>query len=162
MSDNDKKLRGRAPLTVVRGASGAASHVYFSQVVDPKTVDPDEIDRLVGENFLEWVVPDGIGWKLAEDGVSGEAGTPVTVSQPTIADPERDAILRDPGLVNEAAHKAAARTADGDTDKADAPRRGRPSADEKAKLVEQAVAVGMDRGEAEKASVADLRAALKQ
>lgn len=38
--------------------------------------------------------------------------------------------------------------------------RGRPSADEKAKLVDQAVAAGMSKIEAEKASVADLRSAL--
>lgn len=43
------------------------------------------------------------------------------------------------------------------------PRRaGRPSKAEKAELVDAAVKAGMDRGEAEKASVSDLRAALNK
>ena len=43
----------------------------------------------------------------------------------------------------------------------EAPDDGKAKRGTKADLVEQAVAAGMDRGEAEKASVADLRAALK-
>jgi hypothetical protein len=97
MSNDNRKLRGHAPLTIVRNASNVGIHVYFSQIVDPAALNPDDLDRLVAEDFLEWVVPDGGGWKLAEATGSGDAGDPVTVSQPTMADPGAD-----PGLVNAA------------------------------------------------------------
>jgi hypothetical protein len=168
MSDDKRKLRGRAPLTVVRGASGVSQHVYYSQVLDPREVHVDDLDRLVEERFLEWVVPDGVGWKLAEDTATGRAGDVVTVSSAEMTNPD-DEPGRDPGLVNTVARRPG-RDADRDGEpKQDTVRRpGRPSnaekaaAAEKAELVDAAVKAGMDRGEAEKASVADLRAALKQ
>lgn len=167
MSDDNRKLRGRAPLTVVRSSSGPSQHVYFSQILDPRAVDPDDLERLVEENFLEWVVPGDAGWKLAEDSLSGDAGDPVTVSQPTMADPEHD-----PGLVNATAQRAASDTADRDKSDADSrwaaaeaklPKGQKPDgrAGEDTWRV-YAVRQGMDRGEVEKASKADLMAALNK
>jgi hypothetical protein len=101
-----RMLRGRAPLTFVRGAAGVGQHVYFSQLVDPAAVDKDEQARLVDEHFLEWVVPDGDGWKLAEDTVSGGKGDAVTVGSTAIADP--DGPETDPGDTNVDASKAKA------------------------------------------------------
>jgi hypothetical protein len=102
----DKMLRGRAPLTFVRGTSGVGQHVYFSGLVDPGAVDPGDLDRLVAENYLEWVVRDGGNWKLAEDAVSGDKGDPVTVGSTAIADP--GAPETDPGLTNSDTSKATA------------------------------------------------------
>lgn len=101
-----RMLRGRAPLTFVRGTAGVGQHVYFSQLVDPAAVDKDEQTRLVDEHYLEWVVPDGAGWKLAEDTVTGDKGDTVTVASPAIADP--DIPEADPGDTNVDTSKAKA------------------------------------------------------
>lgn len=154
----DKKmLRGKAPLTMYRGAGGPGGHVYRNAVIDPRLVDTTDRERLVRDQFLEWVVPDGEGWKLAEDTDTGKAGDPVTVSDVGIDDPERN----DPGLVNV--------EADTTSDPAVEQKR----ADAKAKLaelggtpdgrssnevlVEYLVGKGYDRAEVEKADRAELR-----
>lgn len=180
MGDSKKQLRGRAPLTILRGANGVHMHVYATQLVDPAVGDGDEVKRLVDEGFLEWVVRDASGWKRAEDSDAGSAGDMVTVASAAISDPDQEPSARatDPGLVNAGAHRAAGTRgrsdAEQDTGKDDgektARRPGRPSNAEKAErdkaekadLVEQAVKAGMDRGEAEKASAADLKAALNR
>lgn len=99
-----RMLRGRAPLTFVRGISGVGQHVYFSSLTDPAGVDPDDMARLVAEGYLEWVVPDGAGWKLAEDTDSGGKGDAVTVGSTAIADPS--APQSDPGETNVDTSKA--------------------------------------------------------
>ncbi len=93
-------------------------------------------------------------------GVDG-SGTPLVDDRPTVGDgnPGDPVELNDPGRTNDVEHRKAVEAADADRDAAR--RAGRPSNAEKKALVEQAVKAGMDRGEAEKASVADLRAALK-
>lgn len=73
-----------------------------------------------------------------------------------------EAGLNADGEVGEAQPKDDTVTADASAEGRQVRRGGRPSAAEKADLVDQAVAAGMDRAEAEKASVADLRSALKQ
>ena len=76
----EKMLRGKAPLTVWRGANGGpGGSLYRGGVLDPKLVDADDRDRLVTEGFLDWVVRDGESWKLAEDTDTGDKGDPVTI-----------------------------------------------------------------------------------
>lgn len=170
-----KMLRGKAALTIVRGNPGR--HVYRNEIVDPRQLWDEDRERLTTEGFLEWVVPDGDGWKLAEDTDSGAKGDSVTVGS-TSADVSRSAQQSegndpaDPGLVNQ--QQIAAAPVQGNGLDAD---RDRSRTAAKAKLptdgtaphanagkdvwVEYAVAKGMDRGEAEKADKADLIAALK-
>lgn len=100
---------------------------------------------------------------LDRDAVPGvdAAGTPLVDDRPTVGDGNAgDPVsLNDPGVVNAVEHQKAVdatRAAE-----AEARKGGRPSNADKAKLVDQAVAAGMDHREAEKASVAELRAALK-
>jgi hypothetical protein len=103
MADKYKMLRGAAALTVVRGTPGR--HVYRNEVVDPRSVYPQDQERLVAEGFLEWVVKDGDNYTLAEDGASSEKGDSVTVGT-TSADVSPDAQRNegadpaDPGLTN--------------------------------------------------------------
>lgn len=148
-------LRGKAPLTMYRGAGGPGGHVYRNAILDPRLVDTIDRERLVREQFLEWVVPDGESWKLAEDTDTDKAGDPVTVGDVGIDDPQ------DPGLVNTA----------GDTSGAD-PEVEQKRAAARAKLaesggtpdgrsseavwIEYAVSKGTDRTEAEKAGKAAL------
>lgn len=89
------------------------------------------------------------------------SGTPLVDDKPTVGDgnPGDPVELNDPGTVNAVEHQKAVDATEADRE---ASRRGgRPSNAEKKALVDQAVKAGMDRGEAEKASTADLRAALK-
>jgi hypothetical protein len=118
--ENYKMLRGAAALTVVRGTPGR--HVYRNEVVDPRSVYEDDMQRLVAEGFLEWVVKNGDSYTLAEDGKSGEAGDSVTVGT-TSADVSPDAQHSegndpaDPGLTNA---PTATDPATAERDKADA------------------------------------------
>lgn len=92
-----KMLRGKAPLTMYRGAADSpGGHIYKNSVIDPRLIDTTDRERLVREQFLEWVVQDGENWKLAEDTDTGDAGDPVTVGDVGIVDPSD----RDPGTVN--------------------------------------------------------------
>jgi hypothetical protein len=153
-----KMLRGKAPLTMYRGAGGPGGHIYRGSVIDPRLIDIADRDRLVTEQFLEWVVPDGENWKLAEDTADGEAGDPVTVGDVGLVDP----VDRDPGKTNTV----------GDTSNAD-PEVEQKRAAAKAKLaeiggtpdgrssdavlVEYLVGKGYSRTEVEKADRAELR-----
>ncbi len=156
----DKKmLRGKAPLTMYRGAGGVGGNVYRGSVVDPRLIDATDRERLVREMFLEWVVGDGESWKLAEDTDDGKAGDPVTVGDTGLVDPSD----RDPGNVNVNVE------ADSTSDPAVEQKR----ADAKAKLaelggtpdgrasnevlVEYLVGKGYDRAELEKSDRAELR-----
>jgi hypothetical protein len=104
---DERMLRGREALTIVRGTPGR--HVYRNEIVDPRSVYPDDQERLVGEGFLEWVSPDGAGgWKLAEDGLSGDKGDSVTVGTTSAdvspqAQQSQGADPADPGLTNDPA-----------------------------------------------------------
>ncbi len=155
----DKKmLRGKAPLTMYRGAGGVGGNVYRGTVVDPRLIDVTDRERLVREQFLEWVVPDGESWKLAEDTKDGEAGDSVTVGDVGLVEPSE----RDPGKTNTEA----------DTSKAD-PEVEQKRAAAQAKLaelggtpdgrasnevlVEFLVGKGYDRAEVEKADRTELR-----
>lgn len=92
-----RMLRGKAPLTMYRGAADSpGGHLYRGSVIDPRLVDTADRERLVRELFLEWVVQDGESWKLAEDTDTGEAGDPVTVGDVGLVDPSE----RDPGNTN--------------------------------------------------------------
>ena len=158
----NKMLRGKAPLTMYRGAGGPGGLLYRGSVIDPMRVDADDAKRLTAEGFVEWVVPDGESWKLAEDTADGEKGDPVTVGDVGIADPNEP----DNGTVNTEAEKVedpeveARRTAARQklTEAGGVPD-GRMSKDV---WIEYAVAEGMDRDEAERADKADLVAALKK
>lgn len=147
-----RMLRGKAPLTMYRGtADSPGGHIYKNSVIDPRLIDTVDRERLVRELFLEWVVPDGENWKLAEDTADGEAGDPVTVGDVGIADPDE----RDPGQTN----------IEADTSGAD-PAVEQKRAEARAKLaelggtpdgrsseavwIEYAVSKGTDRTEAEK------------
>src|SRR2546421_408082 len=82
----------------------------------------------------------------AGDSVSGSAGDPVTVASASIAAPNVEgAAGRDPGLVNTAAGTGATGEEATDEDGKPTAKRGRPSADEKKTLVEEAVKAGMSR-----------------
>lgn len=84
-----RMLRGKAPLTTVRGGNGSfLPSVYRNAVVDPATVDPADRVRLVEGGFLEWVVRDGDAWKLAEDSGTGSAGDPVSVGGAVTLSPD--------------------------------------------------------------------------
>lgn len=157
----EKMLRGKSPLTVYRGAGGPGGHLYRGSVLDPRLVDADDRARLVGEGHLEWVVPDGEGWKLAVDTDDGKAGDSVTVGDTGVVDPNEV----DNGTVNpvvapfdpevEAKRAAARAKLPGDGSAPD----GRAGEDV---WREYAVKQGMDRVEVEKASKADLVGALKK
>jgi hypothetical protein len=99
MPESKKMLRGRAPLTLVAGNPGV--HVYRGSVIEPSRVNRDDVERLVSEGYLEWVTPDGEGWKRAEESPDGDAGESVSVGVVALdspADPDDD-----PGTVNSAA-----------------------------------------------------------
>lgn len=98
MADNDKRmLRGKEPMTIWRGAGGSAGgNLYRGGLIDPNRIDPGDRERLVAEQFLEWVVRDGEGWKLAEDTPTGNEGDPVSVGDAGLRDPQE----RDPGTIN--------------------------------------------------------------
>ncbi len=156
---NTKMLRGKAPLTMYRGAADSpGGHIYKNSIIDPRLIDATDRERLVREMFLEWVVADGESWKLAEDTADGEAGDPVTVGDVGLVDPSE----RDPGRTNteadtsktdpeveqkRAAAKAKLAEGGGTPD-------GRSS---NAVLVEFLVGKGYDRGELEKSDRAELR-----
>ncbi|MGI5247780.1 hypothetical protein [Dactylosporangium sp. CA-139066] len=156
---NKKMLRGKAPLTMYRGAHGEpGGHLYKNAVIDPRLVDETDRDRLVREGFVEYVVPDGETWKLAEGTESGEAGDPVTVGDVGIVDPSD----RDPGNTNTEADVSAA---DPETEQKRAAARaklaelggtpdGRASNDV---LVEYLVGKGYDRAELDKADRKELQ-----
>jgi hypothetical protein len=171
----DKMLRGKAALTVVRGNPGR--HVYRNEIVDPRQVWPEDLSRLVDEGFLEYVVADGEGWKLADDSDDADKGASVTVGSTSAdvspaAQRAQGADPSDPGLTN-ARNTPPGRPQSSEDDA----KREQARADAKAKLpadgsapdgragkdvwVEYAVSKGMDRDEAEKADKADLVAALK-
>lgn len=154
----EKMLRGKAPLTIWRGAGGSAGgHLYRGGVVDPRSVDPDDRARLIAEGYLELVERSGEGWKLAQDTADGEKGDPVSVGDAGLRDPNEP----DPGVVNTPTtplenpeaetRRAEARAklpADGSAPHANA---GEPV------WVEYAVKEGVDRAEAEKAGKDELR-----
>jgi hypothetical protein len=103
MADTYKMLRGKQALTVVRGTPGR--HVYRNEIVDPRSVYADDVERLVAEGFLEWVLRDGDNYTLVEDGDSGEAGDSVTVGTTSAdvspaAQQSQGADPADPGLTN--------------------------------------------------------------
>jgi hypothetical protein len=159
MANTKKMLRGKAPLTMYRGAhTEPGGHIYKNSIIDPRLVDEIDRDRLVREGFLEWVVADGESWKLAEDTDGGDAGDPVTVGDVGLADPDE----RDPGLVNTEADTSGA---DPEVEQKRAAARaklaelggtpdGRAS---NAVLVEYLVGKGYDRAELEKTDRADLQ-----
>ncbi len=95
-----KMLRGKAPLTMYRGAGGPGGGLYRGSVVDPRLVDDADRERLVADGFLEWVVRDGETFKLAEDTATGDKGDPVTVGDAALHDPDEV----DNGLVNSEAN----------------------------------------------------------
>ncbi len=157
----EKMLRGRAPLTMWRGADGVGGSLYRGSLVDPGRVDAEDRDRLIAEGFIEWVVPDGESWKRAEDNTAGEAADPVTVGDAAVVDPDEvdngtvnvgAATAVDPAAEAERAEARSKLPADG------SPPHGNAS---KAVWVEFAVSKGMSREEAEKADRDDLREALK-
>ncbi len=162
MADDKKRLRGRSPLTMYRGNNGPGGYIYRGSVVDPELVEDADRDRLVAEGHLEWVVPDGEGWKLAADTDTGKAGDPVTVGDPGSVDsPELDN-----GTVNTEAGKPDLGDAEVEQKRAAARARlaemggtpdGRASFDV---WVEYAVSRGMSREEVEKSSKDELRRAL--
>ncbi len=160
--ENEKKLRGKAPLTMWRGNGAPGGALYRGGVVDPKVIEPADRDRLVREGFLEWVVRDGETWRLAEDTATGSAGDPVTVGDAAVVDPNAD-----PGMLNVAPLKPPTDESGADVEVE------RKRAEAKAKLpvdgsapdgraseavwVEYAVTQGLDRSEAEKAGKDELR-----
>lgn len=153
-------LRGKAPLTVYRGAGNPGGHLYRGSVLDPRLVDADDRDRLVAEGFLEWVVADGESFKLAETTDTGSKGDPVTVGDVAVLDPNEV----DGGTVNTEAEKVAdpeleERRAEARSKLADmgGVPDGRSS---EAVWVEYAVLRGLDRTEAEKAGKDELRKVL--
>lgn len=156
MADN-KMLRGKAPLTMWRGAGGPGGALYRGGVLDPRRMDAVDRDRLVAEGFIEWVVPDGEGFKLAEDTKTGEAGDPVTVGDAAVADPDDD-----PGNLNSQANTVPEPDAD-EVRRADARAKlaqmgGTPDGRASESVwVEYAVSKGVDRTEAEKAGKDELR-----
>ncbi len=168
MADDNKLLRGKAPLTIWRGAGGPGGNLYRGSVLDPKQVDPVDRDRLLAEGYVEWVVRDGETFRLAEDTRTGSAGDPVTVGDVAVVDPNED-----PGMLNVAPLKAD----ESDSKDADAAAEAK-RADARAKLpadgsapdgraseavwVEYAVAQGLDRAEAEKAGKEELRKLLSK
>jgi len=100
----EKLLRGKAPLTVWRGANdGPGGQLYRGGLIDARLVDADDRKRLIAEGFLELVVRDGEDFKLAEDTNTGQAGDPVTIGDASVADPDEP----DPGKVNTAADTVA-------------------------------------------------------
>jgi len=99
----EKMLRGKAPLTMWRSASSAPSGLcYRGQPLDPHLVDAGDRERLVREDFLEWVERDGDGWKVADAADEDEVGTPVGVGDPHEPDRFDPA---DPGVVNKVADR---------------------------------------------------------
>lgn len=154
-----KMLRGKAPLTMYRGAHGEpGGHLYKNSVIDPRLVDDIDRERLLREGFVELVVQAGEMWKLAEDTDTGEAGDPVTVGDVGLADPSE----RDPGNTNREADTGAA---DPEAEQKRAAARaklaelggtpdGRAS---NAVLVEFLVGKGYDRTEVEKADRPELQ-----
>lgn len=159
----DKLLRGKAALTVVRGNPGR--HVYRNEIIDPRVMWPEEVDRLTVEGFLEWVIRDGENYVLAQDTDDAEKGTSVTVgstsadvsptAQQQVADPA------DPGLTN----FAPARTDPvvDDSVAAPLPADGSPPPVNASKATWAAYAVksGRDQAEVDKATKADLIALFK-
>ena len=100
----EKFLRGKAPLTVWRGANGSSGgQIYRGGIIDPRQVDVDDRKRLIGEGSLELVVRDGESFTLAEDTDTDDAGTPVTIGDADVPDPDEP----DPGTVNTAADTVA-------------------------------------------------------
>lgn len=158
---NKKMLRGKAPLTMWRGAGVPGGHLYRGSILDPRLVDEIDRDRLLDEGFIEWVVADGENWKRAEDTGDGKAGDSVTVGDVAVKDPNEP----DNGTVN----TPATPTSDVDAEARRAAARqklveigGTPDGRHGQDVwVEYAVNQGMDRAEAEKATKSDLVAALK-
>lgn len=157
----ERMLRGKAPLTMWRGAGGPGGLLYRGGVLDPLRVDEVDRARLVSEGFLEWVVPNEENWKLAEDTATGKAGDPVTVGDVSTTDPSEV----DPGTVNSEAATVPVPDPD-ETRRAEARAKlaelgGAPDGrSSEAVWVEYAVSQGLDRGEAEKAGKDELRKAL--
>lgn len=153
-----RMLRGKAPLTMYRGAADSpGGHIYRGSVIDPRLIDTTDRERLVRETFLEWVVQDGENWKLAEDTDTGEAGDPVTVGDVGLVDPGE----RDPGNTNTEADTKSDPAVE--QKRADARAKlaelggtpdGRAS---NAVLVEYLVGKGYDRVEVEKSDRAELQ-----
>ncbi|GGM53350.1 hypothetical protein GCM10007977_063700 [Dactylosporangium sucinum] len=154
-----KMLRGKAPLTMYRGAHGEpGGHLYRNSVIDPRLVDDVDRDRLVREGFVEYVVLDGETWRLAADTDDAEAGDPVTVG--------------DVGLVGPGEHDPGNTNVEADTSGAD-PELEQKRAAARAKLaelggtpdgrapndvlVEFLVVKGYDRAEVEKADRKELQ-----
>ena len=153
----EKMLRGKAALTIIRGNPGR--HVYRNEIVDPRQLWDEDRQRLTVEGFLEWVVPDGEGWKLADDSADAKAGDSATVGStsadvsPTAqqnqgADPADPGLTNKPNVVDTPADVAAKVDALGDK-KPDG-RYGDPV------LVEWLARNGYDRAELGKASRDDL------
>lgn len=169
MADN-KMLRGKAALTIVRGNPGR--HVYRNEIIDPRVMWDEDVERHTAEGFLEWVVKDGEDghYVLAQDSDDAKAGDSVTVGStsadvsPT-AQQSQGADPADPGLTNKPV------TVDitpneppvDDTVASPLPPDGSapPQNASKATWIEYAVSKGMDRAESAKSSKADLIAALK-
>lgn len=160
MSDSKRMLRGKAALTIIRGNPGR--HVYRNEIVDPRQIWPEDLERLVPEGFLEYVVPDGEGWKLAEDSDDAKAGDSVTVGStsadvsPTAQQAQADPA--DPGLVNQQQVQAAADASADIQAKVDALGDSKPDGRYgDAVRVEWLARKGYDRGELAKASPDELR-----
>lgn len=155
MAENKRyQVVSAAVVVPVATDDGVVTHtLYRGQVFDG---DPNNV-RVKHNVDSEYIVEIGAkavaGWDAS--------GTPLVDDKPTVGDgnPGDPVALNDPGRTNEFEHRKAVEALDADSP---ARRAGRPSNADKKALVEQAVKAGMDRGEAEKASVADLRAALNK
>lgn len=167
----DEFLRGKQPLTMYRGAGGTAGgYLYRGSVIEEARVDADDAARLIEEGFLEKVVRDGEGFKLAADTDTDSKGDSVAVGDTSIV-PESE-LAKDPGPVN-GEQQAAAAEATADTDHETETRR----AAARAKLpadgslpdgragkdvwVEWLAGRGYDYTELSKQDVADLKALAK-
>lgn len=100
----EKFLRGKAPLTLWKGANGGAGgHLYRGGLLDLEAVDADDRKRLVQDGFLDLVVRNGEQFVLAQDTDTGDQGDPLTVGDNGLV-PESET---DNGTVNTPAETVA-------------------------------------------------------
>lgn len=161
----------------VKGVDGATT---LQTLYRGATFEGDPDNYRVAHNLESGYIAE-----LGKDAAAGmdAHGTPLVDDKPVVGDGEAGdpVVTNDPGVVNEQtpqngrvsevegdgaqARRRPGRPSNADKaarDKANAEKSGDRSGDEHSRLVDDAVKAGMDRGEAEKASVADLKAALNK
>lgn len=150
----DKRmLQGVAPLTLVIPDGGVARYVHAGHLCDPDGIDDTAVERLIDEKYLRWVTVTEEGLVTPEDTPDGPASTGAAPAQASNVNPEPlPGTHVDPAVESARAAARAKLPADG------SPPHGNASHEV---WVEFAVAQGMDRAEAEKATSDELRDALK-